>query len=178
MIIRQEIDFLSPIFYESEKFIMLAFFHVEEKFTKFLQTFDKRVPMINYRTHDKFLCGTVLEIGNHQYYVPVSSNVKRMQTSLLIEDAKGVPFASLRFCFMFPATATVLTRISFKNTQQNDPQYAALLQSEWNFCRANEASIRTKAKQVYKIGCNKNHPLNYTCCDFSFLERYYLNYVP
>jgi len=154
---------------------MLEFFQVEDQYIKFLQKFDKRIPIISYKTHDKFLCGTVLRIGNHHYYVPVSSVTKQMHTNFALYDAKGALLSSLRFCFMFLATAQVLTRISIKGIKQNDPQYAALLQEEWNYCRANEASILTIAKRVFKMGCNANHPLHYACCDFPMLEREYVN---
>ena len=36
--------------------------------------------------------------------------------------------------------------------------------------------ISQKANAVYKIGCNKNHKLNYTCCDFKKLEEHYLEF--
>lgn len=44
------------------------------------------------------------------------------------------------------------------------------------YCKMHEAEIFDKAERVYKIGCNKNHYLNYTCCDFKKLETVYLNY--
>ena len=142
---------------------MLDFYNVDDKYTAFLQAVDKKIPLINYAAYDKFLCGTVLSIGNHHYYVPISSNKTPYQTSLIVKDTNETPLASLRFCFMFPATNRILTQISIPDMQQSDPQYAALLQKEWDFCRANEASIMRKAKQIYKIGCNPNHPLYYTC---------------
>ena len=34
-------------------------------------------------------------------------------------------------------------------------------------------TIYEKAHAVYKIGTNKSHRLNYTCCDFKLLEEHY-----
>ena len=78
---------------------------------------------------------------------------------------------------MFPAMENVLTVKDFSVIAQNNQQYADLLSAEYRFCRTHEAEIYNKALQVYKIGCNKNHVLNYTCCDFKKLEEHYLEYL-
>lgn len=79
--------------------------------------------------------------------------------------------ATIRFCFMFPAPFEVLTEKNFKIIDSTDSKYADLLSIEYNCCLSNEAKILTKAKSVYKIGCNKAHKFNYTCCDFKLLEK-------
>ena len=33
------------------------------------------------------------------------------------------------------------------------------------------ASILSKAKKIYAVGCNPRHFLNKTCCDFKLLEK-------
>ena len=33
------------------------------------------------------------------------------------------------------------------------------------------ASILSKAKKIYAVGCNPRHFLNKTCCDFKLLEE-------
>ena len=52
-----------------------------------------------------------------------------------------------------------------------------LLMTELKYCNSNLDKVLSKAKQVYKIGTNKNHPLYIHCCDFEILEKAYLEYV-
>lgn len=45
-----------------------------------------------------------------------------------------------------------------------------------NIVKNNLNELLKRANSVYKIGCNKNHFLNYTCCDFKKLENEYIKY--
>ena len=65
---------------------------------------------------------------------------------------------------------------NFKEVAKTDSDYAALWQAEYFHCSSHMKEIKNKALSVYKIGCNKNHRLNYTCCDFKKLEERYLEY--
>ena len=75
-----------------------------------------------------------------------------------------------------PAFAEVLTVKDFKTTAMQDSRYADLLYTEYTYCRTHLNDIQRKALSVYRIGCNKQHRLNYTCCNFKKLEQYYLDY--
>ena len=77
---------------------------------------------------------------------------------------------------MFPAMPSVLVVKDFSAIRKRDQAYADLLLKEWNDCNGNDTQIKNKAISVYKIGCNKNHPFNYACCDFRLLESLYMNY--
>lgn len=77
---------------------------------------------------------------------------------------------------MIPAFDEVLTYKNFKDVAKTDPAYASLLHAEHSYCSNNVTDIKTKALSVYKIGCNKKHRLNYTCCDFKKLEEHYMEY--
>jgi len=78
---------------------------------------------------------------------------------------------------MFPAPLSVLTYKDFSIVSNIDKKYADLLKIEYDYCDTHEKEIIEKAYSVYKIGCNKKHYLNYTCCDFKALEMAYLNYI-
>ena len=65
---------------------------------------------------------------------------------------------------------------NFKEAAKTDSDYAALLQAEYFHCSSHMKEIKNKALSVYKIGCNRNHRLNYTCCGFKKLEERYLEY--
>lgn len=154
---------------------MLKFYDIDENYVKYLQTIDGQVPNIHYSTNNKFVCGVVLNIDGVDYYAPISHTTKKYQTSLLIYN-KSIPISSIRFSFMIPAYDEVLTELNFSEISKRDKKYADLLKTEYDYCRINKATIYQKAQAVYKIGCNKEHKLNYTCCDFKKLESEYMKY--
>lgn len=156
---------------------MISFYDVDEDYIKFLKQYDNKIPDIKYATNSKFVCGIVLNIGGAQYYAPISHLTTKQQTNMQIID-KGKPISTIRFSFMFPAPASVLKRKNFSKIAVTDPKYANLLRTEYLFCSKNKQAIYNKAQKVYAIGCNKQHKLNYACCDFKLLESVYNNYKP
>lgn len=164
---------LHPLLYIRRK--MIKFYDIDENYVKFLQKIDRQIPNIHYSTNNKFVCGVVLNIGGIEYYAPISHTTKKYQTSLLIYD-KETPISSIRFSFMLPACLDVLKIKNFKEIAKIDQHYADILSAEYKYCKNNIDIICQKANAVYKIGCNKNHKLNYTCCDFKKLEEHYMEY--
>ena len=154
---------------------MFGFYDIDEEYIKFLKTIDNQVPNINYATNNKFVCGVVLEINDVQYYAPISHMKNKQRTNLLIYNNR-TPIASIRFSFMIPALNSVLTLKNFKDIAVYDKNYANLLMAEYAYCKSHLQDILKKASDVYKIGCDKNHALNYTCCDFKKLEQHYTKY--
>ena len=154
---------------------MIKFYDVEENYINYLKTIDRQIPNIAYSTNNKFVCGIVLDIDGVTYYAPISHTTQRFRTSKLIYD-KGRPISSIRFSFMFPAPQSVLTQKNFAQIRAIDPNYADVITAEYKYCVNNEIDILQKANSVYNIGCNKNHPNNYTCCDFKKLESEYMKY--
>ena len=154
---------------------MFKFYDIDTNYIKFLKQIDKQVPDIKYTTTNKFVCGVVLNIDGIQYYAPISHKIEKQQTSLQIFDNDRV-ISTIRFSFMIPAFAEVLTVKDFKTTAMQDSRYADLLYTEYTHCRTHLNDIQRKALSVYRIGCNKQHRLNYTCCNFKKLEQYYLDY--
>lgn len=154
---------------------MLKFYDIDENYIQFLKTIDRQVPDVKYNSNNKFLCGVVLEINGVKYYAPISYKTDKQQTNLQIFD-NGIPISTIRFSFMIPAFDEVLTYKNFKEIAKTDPSYASLLHAEHSYCSNNVTEIKEKALSVYKIGCNKKHKLNYTCCDFKKLEKHYMEY--
>ena len=154
---------------------MLKFYDINKDYVKFLKTVDRQVPDIEYSSNNKFVCGIVLNVNGVKYYAPISHKTEKQQTNLQIFD-NGVPISTIRFSFMIPAFDEVLTFKDFRAIAKVDPDYAALLHAEHSYCSSHQTDIRNKALSVYHIGCNKNHRLNYTCCDFKKLEEHYLEY--
>lgn len=156
---------------------MLKFYDVDEDYVKYLQNADSQIPNISYDTNNKFICGVVLQINGMDYYAPVSSNTKIQKTNLPICDKHGKVIATIRFCFMFPVPASLLTEKDFAEIALKDIGYANLLSTEFKYCKSIQTEILQKANNVYQIGCNKNHRFNYTCCDFKLLEEKYTEFV-
>ena len=56
----------------------MDFYHIDEKYIKFLQQYEKqkrgitKVPNIKYSDHNKFAFGAVMKINDIHYYVSVS----------------------------------------------------------------------------------------------------------
>ena len=153
----------------------MKFYDIDEGYVKYLQTIDPQVPNIHYNTNNKFVCGVVLEINGVKYYAPISHTTRRFQTSMLIYD-NNRPISSIRFSFMIPAYEEVLIQKNFSQIAKIDQNYANILAAEHRYCQAHKQDIYSKAHSVYRIGCNKNHRLNYACCDFKRLEKEYKNY--
>lgn len=154
---------------------MLKFYDIDKDYINFLKTIDRQVPNIEYTLNNKFVCGIVLEVNGVKYYAPISHKTEKQQTNLQIYD-KGKVISTIRFSFMIPAFDEVLKFKDFKSISKFDPDYAALLHAEHSYCSSHQDEIRDKALSVYRIGCNKKHKLNYTCCDFKKLEEHYLEY--
>ena len=154
---------------------MIAFYDVDAEYVDFLKTIDKQVPDIRYSGINKFVCGVVLNINGTEYYAPISHMTNKQRTNMLIYDNKK-PISTIRFSFMFPAFSEVLKIKDFTEIAKKNRKYADLLYAEYKYCVTHEKEILENAQKIYKIGCNKNHKLNYTCCDFKKLEAEYVNY--
>ena len=154
---------------------MLKFYDIDENYIQFLKTIDRQVPDVKYDSNNKFVCGVVLKINGVKYYAPISHKTDKQQTNLQIFD-NGVPISTIRFSFMIPAFDEVLTYKDFKDVAKSNFAYASLLHAEYSYCSYHKKDIMDKALTVYRIGCNKNHKLNYTCCDFKKLEEHYMDY--
>lgn len=161
---------------------MLSFFDIDKNYINFLKTFDSKVPNISYLSRDKFVCGVVLFINGHNYYAPISSKHNLQKTNFIIYDKNNQAISSIRFCFMFPAISSALSRININqyrySTNKADRDYGKLMLTEYIFCNKNKKDVLKKAQLVYK-NCNIGVPVyKFNCCDFKLLEANYLNYVP
>ena len=154
---------------------MIAFYDVDPEYIEFLKTYDSKDPDVLYEGNNKFVCGIVLCINDINYYAPISHKTEKQRTNIQIKDKDRI-LSTIRFSFMFPAPDFVLHKKDFSNIANDDGKYADLLAKEYEFCQKNLPQIKQKAQAVYNIGCNKEHVLNYTCCDFKKLEQYYKKY--
>ena len=155
---------------------MIDFYDVEPGYVRYLQTFDRKVPNIEYTSNNKFIFGVVLEIHGKQYYAPISHFKEAQRTNLQIFNGQQA-IATIRFCLMFPAPLFVLKKKKFKAMNEVDRKYVDLLRVEYDYCLSIENRIRQKAESVYRIGCNKKHKYNKNCCYFPALEQALVMYI-
>ena len=154
----------------------IKFYEVDKDYIAYLQQYDSKVPNVSYHKNNKFVCGIVLNVNGYDYYAPISSNKKQQKTNILIKDRNKTTLSSIKFSFMFPANNNYLTEMDFQSIQKQDIAYYNLLSKEYKFCKNNKGRIYKKAQQVYKMGCNPQHPYHKVCCNFKILEQNCNNY--
>lgn len=147
----------------------LNFYDIDPEYLDYLRAVDPSVPNHTYANHNKFFCGVVTQMNGFYYFAPVSSFNRQQATNLVIKNPQGKNIASIRFCFMVPATKSVLQYKDFSLEQ--DEKYVELLSTELNFCRQNQARVLKTAQRVYSYGTIPTHPQFRNCCKFLELEE-------
>jgi len=150
----------------------LDFYQVDAGYITYLLKFDSRVPKVDYAAagaYEKFLCGIVLNIHDHDYFAPISSFKTPQRTNIIIKDVNGKDVSSIRFSFMIPVPPDA---ISIKRiADEPSEKYRILLDMELRYCRRNANAIYSKARFVYDSVTAKKDPLMLkNCCDFKKLE--------
>lgn len=156
----------------------LNFYTVDLQYVEYLKKAEKakrgfsRIPNMDYgdKCKPKFLCGIVLQINEINYYVPVTSYKQQKPDNFLIRATNGQIVSSLRFNYMFPVPAELISlRII---ASEHDPAYRALLSQELRYCIKNQEKIRYLAERTYKrVLLGKNPGLVVNSCDFKILEQ-------
>ena len=162
----------------------LNFYTVDLNYVSHLQQTEmrkrgfSRVTNIDYgeQRKQKFLCGIVLQVNGHDYYVPMSSYKQQKPDNFLIKAANGIVVSSLRFNYMFPVPKELVAER--KIATEPDRAYRALLAQELRFCINHQDEIRRLAERTYKrVLLNKNPGLVANSCDFLLLEEECVNYM-
>ncbi|MCH5193768.1 MAG: type III toxin-antitoxin system ToxN/AbiQ family toxin [Oscillospiraceae bacterium] len=162
----------------------INFYNVDLKYIEFFKKYETehrgftRVPNVNYHSgNNKFFYGTVLNVNDINYFVPVSSKIHSKQDDLLIR-AKNRPnliYGTLRFAYMLPIPKECLSLLI--RDELNDHQKSLRIKNELAFCRRNKDKIVRQAVRTYeRIVSNKNDMLTHNSCDFRLLEQAYIEY--
>lgn len=116
------------------------------------------MPNVTYANRNKFLYGSVLTINEMNYFVPISSKVKKNQEynlNIKIDDKRKSVVGSLRFQYMIPVPAECLQMLIIDNfTAQSD---RIKISKELKFCRKNKDKIHNYALKAYSNVTNKNN---------------------
>lgn len=162
----------------------INFYNVDLKYIEFLKKYETehrgftRVPNVNYHSgNNKFFYGTVLNVNDINYFVPVSSKVHSKQDDLLIR-AKNRPeliYGTLRFAYMLPIPKECLSLLI--RDELKDSQKSLKIKNELAFCRRNKDKIARQAEYTYeRIVSSISENLTHNSCDFKLLEQAYIEY--
>ena len=154
---------------------MLSFFYVDKRYIDYLKQWESKIPNIDYDSHKKFICGTLLRIGEMDYYAPVSHYKKHNASTFLIYEDQ-TPISSIRLNFMFPVMPKTVKKVDFHKLQHEDPRYASLVRKELAYCRSHVDELQRQAQKVYRRGSNPNDFLYQFCCNFLLLQEKAVKY--
>ncbi len=157
---------------------MINFYDIVAEYPNYLRRFEPRIPLFNYQSNQKFLCGVVLQINGASYYAPVSHNTNEYPTSFMIRRPNNHSqiLGSIRFNYMFPVLPEFIQQKDYQSMKIRDPLYYALVTNELTYCQSCEAEIHMLAEKVYRWGTNPNSYHYRHCCDFKKLENVYRDY--
>lgn len=156
----------------------LKFYHVSEKYIRYLNSFDLKV-QYNKGQRRPYV-GIVLSVNDIDYFVPLESpkpnhkNIKSGGPVMKLDDGK---LGIMGFNNMIPVAPSSL--IEFDILAVEDEKYKALLLNQLQFCRKNRKLICDRADKVYKKRTqDKNTFYISCCCDFKKLEKACKRYNP
>ncbi|MCM1048055.1 MAG: type III toxin-antitoxin system ToxN/AbiQ family toxin [Clostridiales bacterium] len=162
----------------------LDFYYVSSDYLEFLKEREKAVrgftciPNTEYASgNTKFFYGTVLQINDINFFVPVSSKLHYKQDDMLIKgkDKKSSYLGTLRFRYMVPVPSnclSLLVRDALSSVQ------GERVRKELAFCRRNRDKIAKQANVTYERVVNRVEPgLVRNSCDFKLLESAYMEWI-
>lgn len=159
-----------------------AFYYVDEKYITYLKDIEiesrgfTTVPNVKYANSHKFVYGAVMSINEIDYFVPISSYIKKQEDNIVIkvkdrDNKRGKAVGSLRFNYMIPVPRKFLMPVDFKDTQFSEKD-KVLLEKEYRFCKSKRSSIQKQACRTYERVINKaSLELIKNSCDFKLLEK-------
>ena len=158
---------------------VLKFYEIDAEYIDYLSKTDQKVPRVDYSAvsaHDKFLCGIVLTVNDHDYFAPISSFKIPQRTNMIIKNEQGQAIASIRFSFMIPVPPGVAILKDIAN--EPSEHYRRLLNWEIVFCNKNIDAVYSQARFVYNSVVVRKDPLMVkNCCDFDALEAACAEYM-
>ncbi|MCM1328920.1 MAG: type III toxin-antitoxin system ToxN/AbiQ family toxin [Ruminococcus sp.] len=161
----------------------IRFYYVNKEYVDYLKKYEIEhrgytcVPNVEYANRTKFVYGAVLNINNINYFVPVSSKIKKDRYTMLIQtrEKKNNIKGSLRFKYMIPIPNKCLIKLDIKAMIETERQ--RLVTEELAACRKNRDKIFLLAKKTYdNVNSFSAENLKRNACDFKLLEQAYIKY--
>jgi len=175
----------------------MRWYVADKDYVNHLHSIDKKVEKIDYKDSFKPYFGVVMDIGGHNYYLPISSpkhKHKRMKNNkdfLKVIDhsdtstGDGKLIAVLNINNMIPIPDEYITRLDYNDVDKykvfaNDSLkeiYVDLLRKELEIIKSMSDKIESNATSLYEH--YKAYPtskLSSRCCNFIELEKSKDNY--
>ena len=155
----------------------LKIYEIDEEYTKYLYTIDKRVCLEHKDGHTRKFVGVVLNINNINYYAPLSSpkpkHLKMSNKKIDIIKIVNGEYGIINLNNMIPVSNNAITAIDIDVIA--DTKYANILRKQARFLNTNEEKIYKKTKKLYRMVTGKcdNESLINRCCNFRLLETKY-----
>ncbi|WP_196607221.1 type III toxin-antitoxin system ToxN/AbiQ family toxin [Pectinatus frisingensis] len=155
----------------------LKIYEIDEEYTKYLYTIDKRVCLEHKDRQTRKFVGVVLSINNINYYAPLSSpkpkHLKMQNSQIDIIKIVNGEYGIINLNNMIPVSNNAVTVINIDKIV--DIKYANILRKQARFLNTNEEKIYKKTIKLYNMIIKKraNKKLICRCCDFKLLEAKY-----
>ena len=163
----------------------LVLYKVNPDYCDYLRKYDHRVPMNRDDKDRRPFVGIVLEISGINYYASLSSpkekhlNMSNQQDFLKINNGH---WGAINFNNMIPINQKDLIKLDLSINQEDaeeEIKYKNLLENQRRWCNNEAEKIRKKAQKLHTVitsgKCNNPSLVN-RCCDFSLLEKKYIDY--
>ncbi|MFL2079772.1 type III toxin-antitoxin system ToxN/AbiQ family toxin [Marinilactibacillus psychrotolerans] len=161
----------------------MKLYRVTDDYIEKLREIDERVCWNKSDQKQRPYCGTVLEIGEINYFVPMSSPKEKsgntQWTIKILGNDETDKLGSLQYQYMIPVPPSELINLDPSEVIRNeDEKYGNLLLKQYFFIRGNEERIGNKALKVYNIRNSGNvEYFNKNCVDFKSLEKAHDLYI-
>lgn len=164
----------------------MDWFVADKNYVEYLHNFDYKVGKVDYGDKLKLHVGTILEINDFKFYVPVSSpkeKHKHMKNSLdfqKIEDNQNNLYAVININNMIPIPEQYITKLKYNeiekfrafHTEKEKTDYIYLLQKEKAIIDQLASTLQKKAIKLYcKVTQNPDSTLAKRCCNFELLQE-------
>ena len=159
---------------------------VNKEYVAYLLQFDSRVGFVDYgASRVKLYLGTLIELPNFAYYVPISSPKQKhfsMKNDLDFHKVidSGKLYAVLNLNNMLPVVDKCVRQVkydqieNFRNfeSEREKTNYIKLLQIEKQIIDDMDVVLKQKAIKLHEeFFINPNSALARRCCNFPVLER-------
>lgn len=156
------------------KIVELRFCEINDKYVKYLNNIDKRVPLPKKedQLHNRKYIGVIFTINNIDYFVNLSSYKPEKHDNM----NESVDFLKIGNCAvinlnnMIPVLQSEIIEIDISKEEEN---YKKLLFRERNIILRRKKEIYKNSKTIYyhKLKYGENTGLSKRCCDFKLLEN-------
>ncbi|MFC0308515.1 type III toxin-antitoxin system ToxN/AbiQ family toxin [Gallibacterium trehalosifermentans] len=154
----------------------LRLYRVTDRYLNFLRKVEPKIPMNKCNGKERPFVGIVLSINGVKYIAPLSSKIGKGQTDFKVK-IRDEQKATIRFAYMFPIVPTALVEIDYTEEFKLDFKYTALLINEDLYINQHKDRIHEIATKTYTNVITKRFGFEKFCCDFTKLEKIYLDYA-